>query len=113
MTLARKAEWVKRSVPSPESRLQGIKCELDAEIERHSNKMREIVSWMRDPAVYVRNYNSANLRVYHGSILCGWLNTARAELMVLGEAQAAGLHPCSSCGHLAVRPDGSAHQDAA
>ena len=104
--LARKADWVKESTLSPERMLHDIEREFVTEIERYSNAARRAVSWMRDPVVYVRDYNKANLSVYHGWVHCGWLNLDRAQLMVLGEAQAAGLRPCKSCGYLAVRPDG-------
>jgi hypothetical protein len=92
------------------SNLGKIEEEMEVELKRSNEEIRKIISWKNDPVVYVRNYNWTNLRVYHGSLHCGWVNPRRVREMLLGEAQAVGLLPCISCGHMAVRRE---TQDAA
>jgi len=59
-----------------------IEQALEAERERSKKELRRIVSWKSDPMVYVRNYNRANLAVYHGSLHCGWANSRRVREML-------------------------------
>src|SRR5258707_8561966 len=65
--------------------------------------LAQVLPLAETSVVYVRNYSETNLAVYHGWFHCGWVNPRRVKEMLLGEAQAAGLRPCSSCGHMAVR----------
>lgn len=103
--LQERMKSVHRSHKDQGTSLGDIEQALEAERERSKKELRRIVSWKSDPVVYVRNYNRANLAVYHGSLHCGWANSRRVREMLLGEAEVAGLRPCISCGHLAVRSD--------
>ncbi len=101
--LGERTDWAYQNLESWEKRLGEINDERGTEIERSNKEINEIMSWKNDPVVYVRNYSETNLAVYHGWFHCGWVNPRRVKEMLLGEAQAAGLRPCSSCGHMAVR----------
>jgi len=81
------------------------------EIERYNQEVERIASWKNDPVVYIRNYAQTNLRVFHGSLACGWANPGRVRGVLLGEARAIGLEPCISCGYLAL--SGPSHDAAA
>jgi len=76
--------------------------ELESEAKRSNEEINEVITWKDDPVVYARNYSYTNLFVYHGSLDCGWVNPRRTRKMLLGEARAAGLRPCCSCGYRAA-----------
>ena len=89
-----------------ERRTRRRRRRLEVERERSNKELRGIVGWRNDPVVYVRNYNRGNLWVYYASLGCGWVGSRRrVSEMLLGEAEVAGLRPCSSCGHMAVRSE--------
>ena len=89
-----------------EHRTRRRRRRLEVERERSNKELRGIVGWRNDPVVYVRNYNRGNLWVYYASLGCGWVGSRRrVSEMLLGEAEVAGLRPCSSCGHMAVRSE--------
>jgi uncharacterized protein YfaS (alpha-2-macroglobulin family) len=101
--LKQRADWVYQNLETWKNELGEPDDEIGAEIERSNKKMSEVISWMNDPVVYVRNYAETSVAVYHASLDCGWVNPQRVRKMLLGEAEVAGLHPCSSCGYRAVQ----------
>jgi hypothetical protein len=101
--LDQRAIGIQKNLENLQSNLKALGEERGAEIESFNRKINEVISMQNDPVVYVRNYGDTNLYVYHGSLEnCGWVNPRRVRKMLLGQAKAAGLHPCVSCGHLAA-----------
>lgn len=96
-------DFGQRSIEDLKISFGTIKEEVGNECERFNKEIARIISWENDSPVWVRNYG-ANRR-YHGSPHCGWLSPIgqRVEEMLLGEAEAAGIPPCISCGQHAVR----------
>ncbi|HYS44188.1 MAG TPA: hypothetical protein VEM32_09445, partial [Geobacteraceae bacterium] len=66
--LQERMKLVHRSPKDQGNSLGNIEQALEAERERSKKELRRIVSWKSDPVVYVRNYNRANLAVYHGAL---------------------------------------------
>ena len=95
--------FAQRSIEDLKINFGAIKNSVEAERKRFKEEIRRVASWENDPPVWVRNYG-ANRR-YHGSPSCGWVSDSqwRVEEMLLGEAEAAGIPPCISCGHRAAR----------
>ena len=103
--------WIQEKIENSIGNLRSVEASRMKEIERYNQEVEMIISWKNDPVVYIRNYAQTNLRVFHGSLACGWANPGRVREVLLGEARAMGLEPCISCGYLAL--SGPSHDAAA
>jgi hypothetical protein len=84
-------------------RQRRIRIEIEEENKASKVELEKISSRRNDPVVYVRNYSKTTVNVYHRSLECGRRGWMFKE-MLLGDAEDAGLRPCSSCGRATARP---------
>jgi hypothetical protein len=85
------------------NKIEETGLQIDTEIEDSEKEQEKILSRRNNPIVYVRSYSKTTVDVYHGSLNCGWRGWT-FERMLLGDAEDAGLRPCTSCGRLASPP---------
>lgn len=86
--------------------LDGLQARCAGQIGELEGQLARLEGWSTDPPVLVRVTRGGRHRVYHHALRpCGWVRTRHHyREMLLGEARAQGMRPCTSCGWAAQPP---------